>query len=280
MNILRALAAFVTATVASTLVLAFSPVSAQTNAVVSVLYAGSLVTPMEGPIKSALAAKGIDVQGQGAGSKQLANFIASGIKNPDVFISVDPKLVSGLGSKVAHAETFAATRLGIGWSDTSKYAALFRSVASGKTSVLIALQTPGLKIGRTDPKLDPKGTYTVEAMKLLAGADEEEKIFGPDENSMQTFPEEDLLARIDVGEADVGFFYKTEAVARGLHFVPLPGAAAMSDKITYTIAVMKAAPHPDQAKAFEDFIVNGEGKTILQKAGVDYFTTPRSVSPI
>ena len=40
------------------------------------MYAGSLVTPMEGPIKSALADKGIDVQGQGAGSKQLANFIA------------------------------------------------------------------------------------------------------------------------------------------------------------------------------------------------------------
>ena len=83
---------------------------AQTAGTVSVLYAGSLVTPMEGPIKTALAAKGIDFQGQGAGSKMLANLIAAGAKNPDAFISVDPTLVTGRGSKVAHASTFAATR--------------------------------------------------------------------------------------------------------------------------------------------------------------------------
>ncbi len=233
---------------------------------------------MEGPIKQALAAKGIDFQGQGAGSRQLANFIASGIKNPDVFISVDSRLVTGLGSKVARAETFAATSLGLGWSDKSKYATLFQRVAAGKTPVLSALQTPGLKIGRTDPRLDPKGAYTVEAMKLLAGTDVEQKILGPDENTMQTFPEEDLLARIDVGEADVGFFYKTEALARHLHFLSLPGVAAMSNKITYTIAIMKTAPHPDQAKAFEDFILSGGGKSILEKAGIDYLPTPLMVS--
>jgi molybdate/tungstate transport system substrate-binding protein len=254
-----------------------SAVLAQTSAVVSVLYAGSLVTPMEGPIKSALSAKGIDFQGQGAGSKQLANLIASGVKNPDVFISVDPKLVEGLGAKVAHAETFAGTSLGLGWSDKSKYASLFASVATGKTTLLSALRTPGLKIGRTDPKLDPKGAYTVAAITLLVGPDGEHNILGADENPAQTFPEEDLLARIDLGEADVGFFYKTEAVARGLHFLPLPGAASMSDKITYTLAVMKDAPHPDQAKAFEDFIVSGDGKQILQKAGIEYLATPRPV---
>ena len=278
MKILHPLLAIAASIVAGALLVALSPASAQTNAVVSVLYAGSLVTPMEGPIKSALATKGIDFQGQGAGSKQLANLIASGVKNPDIFISVDPKLIVGLGSKVARAETFAGTSLGLGWSDKSKFAALFESVAAGKTSVLSALQTPGLKIGRTDPKLDPKGVYTVQAMKMLAGANGEQQILGPDESATQTFPEEDLLARIDVGEADVGFFYKTEAVARGLHFVPLPGAAAMSDKITYTIAVMKAAPHPDQAKTFEDFILNGDGKAILQKAGIEYLATPHALS--
>lgn len=253
---------------------------AQTSGVVSVFYAGSLVTPMEGPIRSSLATRGIVFQGQGAGSKQLANEIASGLKSPDVFISVDPQLVTGLGSTVARAETFAGTSLGLGWSDKSKFASLFRNVASGKTSILDALRTPGLKIGRTDPKLDPKGGYTIQAMTLLAGPEGEKQILGPDENSQQTFPEEDLLARIDLGEADVGFFYRTEAVARGLHFVPLPGAASMSDKITYTIAILKAAPHPDSAKVFWDFIVSGDGKTILQKAGIEYLAIPRSVAQL
>ncbi len=182
--------------------------------------------------------------------------------------------MTGLGSKVARATTFASTSLGIGWSDSSKYAALFSDVASGKTAIVAALSTPGLSIGRTDPKLDPKGVYTVEAVTLLAGAAAERRILGAPENDAQIFPEEDLLARIDTGQADVGFFYRTEAVARGLHFVPLPGKAAMSDEITYTIAVMRDAPHASQASAFERFILTGAGKAILQKAGIEYLTTP------
>jgi molybdate/tungstate transport system substrate-binding protein len=267
------------AAIGAVALLSLAPVAAQTAKPVSVLYAGSLVTPMEGPIKAALAAGGIDFQGQGAGSKMLANLIASGVKTPDIFVSVDPKLVLGLGGKVASATTFASTSLGIGWSDSSKDAALFADVAAGKKTVLAALQTPGLSIGRTDPKLDPKGVYTVRAMTMLAGAQGEKSILGEDENGAQIFPEEDLLARIDTGQADVGFFYKTEATARGLHFIPLPGAASMSDEITYTLAVLKDAPHPDQAKAFAAFILTGQGKTILQKAGIEYMASPHAVVP-
>src|SRR5580704_8539198 len=261
------------------LLLTLSPASASGNDVVSVLYAGSLVTPMEGPIKAALAQQGIDFQGQGAGSKMLANLIAASAKKPDIFISVDPKLVTGLGPKVARATTFASTSLGIGWSDKSKYASLFASVAAGKTPIVTALSTPGLAIGRTDPQLDPKGVYTLQGMTLLAGADGEKRILGAPENDAQIFPEEDLLARIDTGQADVGFFYRTEAVARGLHFVALPGAASMSDKITYTLAVMKAAPHPEQARAFAAFLLTGQGKTILQAAGIEYLPAPQTIVP-
>jgi molybdate/tungstate transport system substrate-binding protein len=249
------------------------PALAETQTVV-VLYAGSLVTPMEGPIKAALAKQGIDFQGQGGGSKMLANLISAGAKTPDVFVSVDPKIVLGLGSKVLDAETFASTSLGIGWSNNSKRAALFDSVAAGKTSMVSALSTPGLTIGRTDPKLDPKGGYTVEAVTLLAGAGGAKQVLGDPENETQIFPEEDLLARIDTGQADVGFFYKTEAVARGLHFVALPGKAAMSEKITYTIAELRNAPHPELAEKFDQFIIKGEGKAILEKAGIEYLSQP------
>jgi molybdate/tungstate transport system substrate-binding protein len=267
------------AVLAVVVLLTFAPVSAQTFAPVSVLYAGSLVTPMEGAIKTALAAEGIDFQGQGAGSKMLANLISSGVKTPDAFISVDPKLVLGLGAKVASASTFAGTSLGIGWSNDSKQAVLFQSVAAGQKTVLEALQTPGIVIGRTDPKLDPKGAYTIQAMKMLAGAAGEKALLGDDQNAAQIFPEEDLLARIDTGQADVGFFYKTEAVARDLHFVPLPGAASLSDKITYTLALMKNPPHPAQAQAFAGFMLAGDGKAILQKAGIEYVTSPKTIVP-
>jgi molybdate/tungstate transport system substrate-binding protein len=259
------------------LALGFGPARAQTVGTVSVLYAGSLVTPMEGPIKTALAAAGVDFQGEAGGSKMLANLIASGAKNPDAFVSVDPKLVTDLGAKVTSATAFASTSLGIGWSSRSRYAATFDAVTAGKSSLLAALETPGLTIGRTDPKLDPKGEYTVAGMTILAGAGGEHRILGDDENPAQTFPEEDLLVRIETGQADVGFFYKTEAIARGLHFAPLPGAASMSEKITYVIAIMKNAPHRAQAKAFQDFLLTGSGKRILQSAGLEYFDVPRAL---
>ncbi|HZZ64689.1 MAG TPA: extracellular solute-binding protein [Candidatus Baltobacteraceae bacterium] len=246
------------------------PVAAQAPGIVDVLYAGSLVTPMEGPVKSALRAQGIDFQGQPGGSKALANLIAAGVKTPDVFISVNPALVKGLGKRVAHAVTFGSTSLGIGWSRMSPSAQMFARVANGSMPLLEALETPGLKIGRTDPQIDPKGQYTIEAMQLFAGPQSEQRILGSDENNAQVFPEEDLLARVDAGEVDVGFFYRTEAVARGLRFIPLPGKAALSDKITYTLAVMADAPHPAQAERFADFMLRGEGKRILQKAGIDY----------
>lgn len=236
----------------------------------SVLYAGSLVTPMEGPIKTSLRTQGIDFQGEPGGSKELTNLILAGMRSPDVFICVDPKLVSKLGDRVASATTFAGTSLGIAWAASSKYAGLFEQAASGEISLQRVLSTPGLRIGRTDPQLDPKGAYTVEGVTMWLGHDGEHRILGDDENPSQIFPEQDLLARVDTGQADVGFFYRTEAVARGYRFIPLPGNAALTDRITYTLAVMKGAAHPAAAKAFADFILTGQGRTILENAGLTY----------
>jgi molybdate/tungstate transport system substrate-binding protein len=244
-----------------------APAASQT---VSVLYAGSLVTPMEGPIRTALGARGINFEGQPGGSKELANLIRAGVRNPDVFISVDPKIVASLGARVASSTTFAGTSLGVAWAPHSRFATLFESVLGGRTTLRVALQQHGIKIGRTDPELDPKGAYTVEALTMWLGRDGAAQLLGQPENPAQIFPEEDLLARVDTGQIDAGFFYRTEAIARGYHFIPLPGSAAMTDRINYTLAVMKAAPHPETAKAFADFILTGPGREILECAGLTY----------
>ncbi len=241
--------------------------------IVSVLYAGSLVTPMEGPIKSALGERGIDFQGESGGSKELTNLILGGVRSPDVFIGVNPELIAELGDRVASATTFAGTSLGVAWAPDSKHAALFDAVAAGTTPLRHALETPGLRIGRTDPQLDPKGAYTVQGVTIWLGRDGERQLLGDDENPSQIFPEEDLLARVDTGQADVGFFYRTEAIARHYRFVPLPGDAALTNRITYTLAIMKAAPHPDAARAFGAFILTGAGRAILEKAGLTYLSS-------
>ena len=237
---------------------------------VNVLYAGSLVTPMEGPIKAALRLRGIELQGQAGGSKELTNLILAGVRSPDDFISVDPKLVAKLGNRVASQTVFAGTSLGVAWAPHSRFAHLFDNVLARQTTLRLALERPGLKIGRTDPKLDPKGAYTLEGVTMWLGPNGERRLLGSDDNPAQIFPEEDLLARLDTGEIDVGFFYKTEALARGYRFIALPGAAALTDRISYTLAVMKAAPHPAAAHAFAEFILSGEGRTILEQAGLTY----------
>lgn len=243
--------------------------------VVSVLYAGSLVTPMEGPIKTALRERGIDFQGEPGGSKELANLILAGVRSPDVFISVDPKLIAKLGNRVGSATTFAGTSLGIAWAPHSRFADLFDNVLARQTTLRLALERPGVRIGRTDPQLDPKGAYTVQGVAMWLGRDGAKRLLGADENPAQIFPEQDLLARVETGQVDVGFFYQTEAVARGWHFIALPGAAALTNRITYTLAIMKSAAHPSAARRFADFILTGEGRAILQRAGLIYLASPR-----
>jgi ABC-type molybdate transport system substrate-binding protein len=88
------------------------------------------------------------------------------------------------------------------------------------------------------------------------------------------YPEEDLLARIETGTVDAGFLYSTESIARKLPAIPLPGAAALSHDITYTVAVMKAAPHPAAAQQFATYLESGNGRKILEAAGVAYFDHP------
>jgi molybdate/tungstate transport system substrate-binding protein len=161
--------------------------------------------------------------------------------------------------------------LGVGWSSGSKFSVQLGAAAGGRQTLQSVLSTSGISIGRTDPQLDPKGAYTISAVRLWLGDEGERTLLGADENPAQIFPEEDLLARIETGQADVGFFYRTEALARHLHFIPLPGNASMSSKITYTLAVLAHSPHPQQARAFADFVLRGPGRAILERAGLTYF---------
>jgi len=233
---------------------------------VTVLYAGSLVTPMEGPVKAASRSKASISKVSRRRSKSAGAPHCRRHPLSDVFISVDPALVVQLGSLVASATTFAGTSLGVAWTPTRD--TLHSSIApqDGGTPLEDALETPGLRIGRTDPLLDPKGQYTIEGVTMWLGVDGARQLLGPDENPSQIFPEQDLARPRRYGPSDVGFFYRTEAVARGYRFVPLPGKAALTDRITYTLAIMKARRNPRQAKAFSDFILSGPGRAILERA--------------
>lgn len=224
--------------------------------VVSVAYAGSLVGVMEGPLKTAFEQTGVAFQGEGKGSKALANLMRDGDLNPDVFISADPWLYPGLN-------VFGHANLVVGYSPTSRFASELAQVAVGKATLASVLARPGFRLGRTDPKLDPKGEKTLVALRALrvpAG--------GPE----QTFPEEELLTRVETGEADAGFFYSTEIGGSGLQAVVLPDRIGSRPGIVvdYAIVALATGPNPQAGRTFVDFVLHGPGKTILQEAGIRF----------
>jgi molybdate/tungstate transport system substrate-binding protein len=224
---------------------------------VSVIYAASIARVMEGPIRSGFErSTGFGYEGEARGSKAIVQLIVAGLRSPDVFISADPSLYPGL-------RAFGRSALVIGYAPDARFAAELDAAAIGKRSLASVLRLPGLRVGRTDPQLDPKGARTLIALRALgipAGGDAE------------VFPEEDLLARVESGQADCGFFYATETTVAGLRSIALPnGLGSRADiAATYAIVAMPHAPHPSAAKGFVAYVLTGYGRKALESAGITY----------
>lgn len=242
---------------------------------VSVAYAASLAAVMEGPVARAFAAHdGVRFSGEAKGSRALANLIRAGLRSPDVFISADPALFAG----IAHTYTiFGSARMVVGYSPKSAHAQLFETAANGKASLADALTAPGVRVGRTDPAIDPKGARTERVARLLEKRYRRPGFARRLLSQAQEFPEEDLAVRVQTGELDAGFFYSTEAAPLGLRTVELPPDSNLAGQIAFGIAILPGAAHPQSAQKFLNFVLYGEGRRILESAGVHFFRPLRIV---
>ncbi len=267
---------------------------------VQILYAGSLVNLMEHTIGPDFTnATGYEYAGEGKGSGQLVNEIKGKLRLPDIFISADPSINSQLmgsanGNYVSWYISFASTPLVIGYNPQSSFAADLAAAAKGTKNWYDVLQEHGLRLGRTDPELDPKGYKTIMAMELAQAAinepNFEQTILGPSENPAQIFPEEQLIARLTSGQLDAGFFYRSEATDAHIAYISLPSQIDLSDpaqastyaQATYTTAkgkVLKGSPtvftltivstskNPAGADAFVKYFLSSTTQNILQQHG-------------
>jgi molybdate/tungstate transport system substrate-binding protein len=238
---------------------------------VNVLYAGSMVNLMEHGVGPAFdAAMGGKFQGYAGGSNKLANEIKGKVYPGDVFVSASPKVNDSLmgaanGGWVDWYVGFAQSPLVIGYDPKSRFAADLKTKPWYEV-----LQMPGIRIGRTDPKLDPKGKLTVD---LLAKAETlykipglSEKILGAPENPAQVLPEETLVGRLQSGQMDAAFFYSTETADLKIPFVTLPKETVLSAH--YTATVLNNAPHQDAAVAFLAFLLGDQGTAIMRAHGL------------
>ena len=239
---------------------------------VNVLYAGSLVNLMEHSVGPAFEKEtGLHFKGYAGGSNKLANEIKAGLRRGDVFISASPKVNTNLtgsanGNHVTWYVKFAQSPLLIGYNPNSRFANDFRTKPWHEV-----LLEPGLRIGRTDPKLDPKGAFTVELMTKAAALyhqpDLVDKTLGDPENPAQVLPEETLVGRLQSGQLDAGFFYSTET--SDLKIPSVHPAPELKISANYTLTILNDAPNSAGATRFVNFLLSAEGRKLLAEHGVD-----------
>ena len=268
---------------------------------VHVMYAGSLTRFFEKNFGPAFqAGTGFTFQGEGRGSVAIANLIKGKVKAPDVFISADAKVDESLhgdknGNYVSWWVPFARTEMVIAWSPRSRFRADFEAAQSGKRTWESVLEQPGLRLGRTDPELDPKGYRTLFLFQLdeerTGDRGEAKRILGPADNAEQIFPEEQLLARLQIGEIDAGVYYLIEAVEAGLPYLRLPSSVNQGDPkqssqyarasytnqkgvtfrgvpILYTVTIPSTARNARGAESFVQYLSSKTGQNILSEAGL------------
>jgi molybdate/tungstate transport system substrate-binding protein len=242
------------------------------DATVNVLYAGSLVNLMERSVGPAFEKEtGLHVAGYAAGSNQLANEIKGKLRRADVFISASPKADAALmgasgGDFVRWYATFGESPLLIAYNPKGRFVPDLKSKRWDAV-----LEEPGIRIGRTDPKLDPKGALTLDLMNRAAAAYHEPDLvartLGAPDNPDQVFPEEALIGRLQSGQLDVGFFYSTEAVTMNLTSIGLP--PDITPKATYTITIPVNAENAPGAERFAAFLLGPQGRALLEKNGLE-----------
>jgi molybdate/tungstate transport system substrate-binding protein len=255
---------------------------------VFVLYAGSLATVMENGVGPTFTkATGYPYKGEAHGSLGAARLIHDRLRSPDVFISADPAVNQSVlmgsenGDLVRWFATVASSQLVLAYNPKSRFAPRFAAAAAGKTPWYEVLATPGLRFGRGDPTIDPKG-YRTLFLFTLAGKHYHRPdipaLLGEPLNPAQALPEVALLARIDAGQFDAGILYKHESVAHHLPFVSFPpeinlgdarfsalyaqatyttptGEHAAGAPILFTVTIPRAAQNPAGAEAFVRFLL-------------------------
>jgi molybdate/tungstate transport system substrate-binding protein len=231
---------------------------------VNVLYAGSLVAMMENDLGPAFEeATGNSFRGYGGGSTELAQQIKGKVRRGDVFISASAAADEELegaenGEWVSWYTNFAEAPLVIGYNPDSDFADALKSKPWYE-----AIPEPGIRVGRTDPKLDPKGEKTVAAIEEAAtklGVPELETTL----EGFPVYPEETLVGRLQAGQLDAGFFYENEAVEAGIPVIPIKPAEQVAD---YTVTILKDAPAQAGAEEFVRYLL-GPGTAILKRYGL------------
>ena len=231
--------------------------SAKPTGTVSVAYASSLEYLNEKVVSPAFtSAEGYKFSGRGAASGDLETDIASGEISPNVFQSVGGDNITPLQPKFTKWYVqYAGTSIVVAYNPNGPHAAEFKAIADGSKPICTlfssALQTPGLKLGRTDPNVDPQGRDFIYMLQLAQSychlpSDTVAKILGTSDfgtaSSTQIYAESSLDATLQSGQLDAASAFITQAIELHLAYIKLPDAislASAADAAAYKKATVK-----------------------------------------
>jgi molybdate/tungstate transport system substrate-binding protein len=235
---------------------ASSSASAKPAGNANVAYASSLQFLNEKMVAPAFTkAEGDKFTGHGGASTELANDITSGELAPDVFESVggdNIKLIEPKSTK--WYVQYAGTSIVVAYNPKSKYASQFKAIADGSKPVCSlfsgTMQSPGFKLGRTDPNIDPQGRDFIMMLELAQSSchlpsGTVAKILGTADfgsaSSPQIYAESSLDATLQSGQLDASSAFITQAVELHLPYIKLPDAINLgnfSDAAAYKKATV------------------------------------------
>jgi molybdate/tungstate transport system substrate-binding protein len=220
----------------ATALLCLSAIAADSAPVLRVAYAGSMGVVMDGAAGPAFAkAHNATYQGIGQGSYALAHLLAARQMQADVFVTITPGPVQVLkqAGMVTGAVPVASTQMVVSYSPQSKFAADFAAAAQGKKTWYDVLREPGLRLGRTDPAIDPQGANVLLTLQLAEAYYHKpglmHDVAGDPQNSAQIFTEPSLMSRLEAGQIDASISYLSAAQSHHLPTIMLPDQINLGD---------------------------------------------------
>lgn len=234
----------------------------------TVAYASSLQFLNERVVSPAFTeATGYQFSGHGASSGELEADIAARELTPDVFQSVGGDNITPLEPSFTRWYIpYAGTQMVVAYNPNSKYASQFKAYADGSKplqGLFTLLATTGLKLGRTDPNIDPQGRDFIYLLELAQmyyhlPTDTVSKILGTSDygtaNSSQIYAESALDATLQSGQLDAASAFITQAVQLHLDYIKLPpqislGDASMAGQYAKATVTIKPPGKPKTTKS-------------------------------
>ncbi|RUL78162.1 extracellular solute-binding protein [Dyella choica] len=276
---------------------------AQTSPVIRIAYAGSMGVVMDNAAGPAFAkSHHAAYQGIGQGSYALARLLAAHQLQADVFVTITPGPMQVLkqAGLITAAVPVASTQMVVIYSPHSRFAADFAAASRGEKKWYAVLSEQGLRLGRTDPTIDPQGANALLSLQLAADYYHQpsllKNVAGALQNPAQIFTEPSLMSRLEAGQIDATIGYLSAAQSHHLPTIALPdeinlgnpdmqktwydrasialdnGKILQVQPLVFYAGVLANAQQAELGRDFVSFLLSAEGQALFREHG---YSAPR-----